>query len=85
MVARPKISLDKEKFAKLFKDVFEKEFKKEELTIKNIISSNFTLTVKKIKSLKQEVTDLQKSMEFMQSDLKQNVADVGKDGGDGVA
>ena len=85
MVARPKISLDKEKFAKLFKDVFEKEFKKEELTIKNIISSNFTLTVKKIKSLKQEVNDLQKSMEFMQSDLKQNVADVGKDGGDGVA
>ena len=49
---------------------FEEEFKKQEVNIANIISSNFTLTIKEIKSLKQEVNDLKQSKEFTQSDLE---------------
>ena len=78
MVTRPNISLDEEKITKLIKDVFEEEFKKQEANITNIISSNFTLTMKAIKSLKQEVNDLKESIEFTQNDLEGKVADVEK-------
>ena len=67
MATRPKISLDQEKITKLIKDVFKEEFKKQEVNITNIISSN--LTMKEIKSLKQEVNDLKESIEFTQNDL----------------
>ena len=75
IVTRPKISLDKEKIAKHMKEVFEEEFKKQEVNITNIISSNFTLTMKQIKSLKQEVNDLKENIEFTQNDLEEKVAD----------
>ena len=48
MATRPKISLDEEKIAKLIKKVFEEEFKKQEINITKIISSNVTLTMKEI-------------------------------------
>ena len=64
MATRPKISIDEEKITKLIKEVFEKEFKKQEVNITNIISSNSTLTMKEIRSLKQDVSDLKKSIEF---------------------
>ena len=49
---------------KFMKEVFEEEFKKKEVNITKIISSNFTLTKKQQKSLKQEVNDLKESIEF---------------------
>ena len=45
MVIRLKISLDEEKITKLIKEVFEEEFKKQEVNITKIISSNFMLTM----------------------------------------
>ena len=78
MATRPKISLHEEKFTKLIKDVFEEEFKKQEVNITNIISSNFTLTMTEIRSLKQEVNDLKESIEFTLNDLEEKVADVEK-------
>ena len=55
---------------------FEEEFKKQEVNITKIIIINFTLTMKGIKSLKQEVNDFKESMEFRHNYLKQNVTDV---------
>ena len=55
---------------------FEEEFKKQEVNITKIIVINFTLTMKGIKSLKQEVNDFKESMEFRHNYLKQNVTDV---------
>ena len=78
MATRPKISIDEEKITKLIKEVFEKEFKKQEVNITNIISSNSTLTMKEIRSLKQDVNDLKESIEFTQNDLEEKVADVEK-------
>ena len=49
MATRPKTSFDKEKITKLIKEVFEEEFKKQEVNITNMISSNFKLTMKEIK------------------------------------
>ena len=45
MVTRPKISLDEEEITKLIKEVFKEEFKKQEVNITKIISSNFMLTM----------------------------------------
>ena len=50
MATQPKIFLDEEKITKLIKEVFEEEFKKQEVDITKIISSNFTLTIKEIKN-----------------------------------
>ena len=58
MATRPKVSLDEEKIIKLIKEVFEEEFKKYEVNITNIISSDFTLTMKEVKGLKQEVINI---------------------------
>ena len=78
MATQPKISIDEEKITKLIKEVFEKEFKKQEVNITNIISSNSTLTMKEIRSLKQDVSDLKKSIEFTQNDLEERIADLEK-------
>ena len=73
MATRPKIYLDEEKITKHVKDVFKEKFKKQEVNITNIISSNFTLTKKEIKSLKQKVNDLKESIEFTQNDLEEKI------------
>ena len=78
MTKRPKTSFDKEKITKLIKKVFEEEFKTQEVNITNIISINFPLTMEDIKSLKKEVNDLKESIEFMQNDFEEKVADVEK-------
>ena len=78
MVTRPKISLDEEKITKPVKEIFEEEFKKQEVNITKSISNNFTLTMTEIKSLKQEVNDLKESIEITQNDLGKKVADVEK-------
>ena len=63
MATRPKIFLDKKEITKLIKEVFEEEFIKQEINITKIVSINFTLPVKEIKILKQEVNDLKESTE----------------------
>ena len=78
MTKRPKTSFDKEKITKLIKKVFEEEFKRQEVNFTNIISINFPLTMEDIKSLKKEVNDLKESIEFMQNDFEEKVADVEK-------
>ena len=75
---RCKISLNEEKIIKLIIEVFGEECKKQEVKIMTIISSNFTLTIKEMKSLKQEVNDLKENIEFTQNDLEEKIADVEK-------
>ena len=55
MATRPKSFLDEEKITKLIKEVFEEEFKKQEVDITKIVSRNFSLTIKEIKSLKRRL------------------------------
>ena len=78
MGTQPNIFLDEEKITKLIKEEFEKEFKKQEVNITKIISSYFTLTIREIKSLKQEVNNLKENIEFTQNDLETKVSDMEK-------
>ena len=71
-------TLNKEKLIHLIRTFFQEEFKKQEVHIRNIISSNFKITMDKIKKLqeqikelKKEVTDLKSSVEHTDADLNE--------------
>ena len=78
MATRLKIYLEEENIKTLIKNIFRVEFKKQGVNITNIISTNFTLTLKEIKSLEQEVNDLKESLELTQNDLEKIVPVVEK-------
>ena len=68
--------MNKEKLTQLIRKTFQEEFKKQEVHITNIISSNFKITMEEIKKspeqikeLKKEVTDLKSSIEYTDADL----------------
>ena len=67
---------DEKRITKLIKKVFEDEFKKQEQNLAKIISGNLAITMQEIKSLKYEVNELKKSMEFTQNDLGERVNNV---------
>ena len=61
---------DEERITKLVKKVFEDEFKRQGLKSTKIISGNFEITMQEIKSLKNEVNELKRTMEFTQNKLE---------------
>ena len=69
-------TLYEQKLTQLIRKIFQEEFKKQEVHITNIISSNFKITMEEIKKsqeqikeLKKEVTDLKSSVEHTDADL----------------
>ena len=73
-MAEEHTTLNKEKLTQLIRKIFQEEFRKQEVYITNIISSNFKITTEEIKKsqikeLKKEVTDLKSSMEHTDADL----------------
>ena len=65
--------ITEERLQILIKKIFAEEFQKQEKNIINIISCNFEITMKKIKDLKAEVSDLKNSLEFTQIFVEQEV------------
>ena len=70
MVTQPKFSLDGEKITKFIKEVLKQEFKKQKVNVTKIISSNFLLTMKKVKGLRQGVYDVKKALVLRKMTLK---------------
>ena len=69
-------TLNEEKLTQLIRKIFQEEFKKHEVHITNIISSNFKTTMEEIKKsqehlkkLKKEVTDVKSSTEHTDAGL----------------
>ena len=62
----------------LGKEVFHEEFKKQAENIANLISGNFKMTMQEIHALKNEISDLRKSLNFTQNNLEQKVVNVEK-------
>ena len=67
---------DKERITKLIKKNSEDEFKKQGENLAKIIHGNLGITMQEIKSLKNEVNELKKCMEFTQNDLEERVNNV---------
>ena len=64
--------ITKEKLQILIKNIFAEEFQKQEKNI-NIIRGNFEITMKEIKDLKVEVSDLKDSLEFTENVIEKKV------------
>ena len=59
--------ITEERLKILIQSIFAEEFQKQEKNIVNIISGNFEITMKEIKDLKAEVSDLKDSLEFTEN------------------
>ena len=75
-MAEEHTTFKEEKLAQLIRKIFQEEFKKQEVHVTNIISSNFKITMEEVKKsqeqmkeLKKEVTDLKSSIENTDADL----------------
>ena len=65
--------ITEERLKILTKSIFAEEFQKQEKNIINIVSSNFEITMKEIKDLKAEVSDLKDSLEFTENVIEKKV------------
>ena len=65
--------ITEERLQILIKNILAEEFQKQEKNIINIISGNFEITMKEIKDLKAEVSDLKGSLEFTEIFIEKKV------------
>ena len=61
--------ISQERLALLRKEIFQEEFEKQERNILNIISSNFEITMNETKTLKTEISELKRSLDFTEDVL----------------
>ena len=67
-----KINYEK-RLIELIRKVFKEEFAKQEKSVSNLISGNFSITKQQIEEVKKEVLDLRKSIEFTENQLEEKV------------
>ena len=65
--------LSKESLTTLIREIFREEFEKQQKNLLNVISGNLEITMKEIKSIKTEMNDLKKSIEFTKNVLEEKV------------
>ena len=65
--------ITEERLEILIKNIFAEDFQKQQKNIINIISGNFEITMKEIKDLKAEVSDLKDSLEFTENVIEKKV------------
>ena len=61
--------ISQERLALLRKEIFQEEFEKQERNILNIISSNFEIAMNETKTLKTEISELKRSLDFTEDVL----------------
>ena len=65
--------LSHERLTTLIREIFREEFEKQQKNVLNLISGNLEITMKEIKSIKTEMNDLKKSLEFIENVLEEKV------------
>ena len=65
--------LSEERLTTLIREIFREEFEKQQKNLLNLISGNLEITMKEIKSIKTEMNDLKKSIEFTENVLEKKV------------
>ena len=65
--------ITEERLKILIKSIFAQEFQKQEKKYCKFISGNFEITMKEIKDLKSEVSDLKDSLEFTENVIEKKV------------
>ena len=65
--------LSEERLATLIREIFREEFEKQQKNLLNVISGNLEITMKEIKSIKTDMNDFKKSIEFTENGLEEKV------------
>ena len=65
--------LSEERLTTLMREIFRKDFEKQQKNLLNLISGNLEIPMKEIKSTKTEMDDLKKSIEFTENVLEEKV------------
>ena len=65
--------LSEERLTTLIREIFREEFEKQQKNLLNLISGNLEITMKEIKSIKTEMNDFKKSIEFTENVLEEKV------------
>ena len=68
-----KTCLSEKRLTTLIREMFREEFEKQQNNLPNLIRDNFEITMKEIKSIKTEMNDLKKSIEFTENMLEEKV------------
>ena len=74
-MAEEHTTFKEEKLAQLIREIFQEEFKKQEVHVTNIISSNFKITMEEIKKSQEQIKELKKEV----TDLKSSIENTGAD------
>ena len=69
-------TLNEEKLTQLIKKIFQEEFKKQEVHITNVISSNFKITMEEIKKSQEQIKELKKKLIDLKSSVEHTDADL---------
>ena len=75
-MAEEHTTLKEEKSTELIRKIFEEEFKKQEVHITNIISSNFKMTMEEIKKSQEQIKELKKEVTHLKSSVEQTDTDL---------
>ena len=63
--------LSEERLTTLIREIFREEFEKQQKNLLNVISGNLEITMKEIKSIKTDMNDFKKSIEFTENGLEE--------------
>ena len=69
-------TLNEGKLTQLIKKISQKEFKKQELHITNIISSNLKITMEEIKKSQEQIKEIKKKVTDLKSNIEHTDADL---------
>ena len=75
-MAEEHTTLKEEKLTELIRKIFQEEFKKQEVHITNIISSNFKITMEEIKKSQEQIKELKKEVTHLKSSVEQTDTDL---------
>ena len=75
-MAEENTTLNEQKLAQLIRKIFQEEFKKQEVHTKNMISSNFKITMEEIKKSQEQIKELKKEVTVLKSSVEHTDADL---------
>ena len=71
--------ISEDRLKTLMKEIFKKQFEKQQENLLNLISGNSDITMAEIKKVQSDVNDLKASLEHTETVLKEKVAKTEKD------
>ena len=73
------VTIPEDRLKTLMKQIFNKEFEKQQKNLLNLISGNFDVTMTEIKRAQNDINELKASLEHTETVLEENLAKAEKE------